>query len=251
MTKLKRIVALLVAAGAQPVPPPEPVTSEFELDAGYTLQYGVEWRLIRAGEARMSWAPEGSGYRADLHLESAGIVSKLYRVNDDYRASMTNELCASEVMLKAEEGKRRRQTSMEFTPGKVIYVERDLTKSSIALQKELDTSECVHEYLGALAMLRSMTLEPGSSTQLPITNGKKFAQVKVDAQERETVKTPLGTYKAIRYEVGLFNEVIIDRKARMYVWLTDDARKLPVQMRVRLQFLIGTITLQLEKIEQT
>jgi hypothetical protein len=36
----------------------------------------------------------------------------------------------------------------------------------------------------------------------------------------------------------------------MYLWLTDDARKLPVQLRLRMQFLIGTITLQLEKEEK-
>jgi hypothetical protein len=35
----------------------------------------------------------------------------------------------------------------------------------------------------------------------------------------------------------------------MYVWVSDDARRLPVQLRVRMQFLIGTITLQLEKEE--
>jgi hypothetical protein len=33
----------------------------------------------------------------------------------------------------------------------------------------------------------------------------------------------------------------------MAVWLTDDARHLPVQMRIRMPFVIGTITLQLEK----
>jgi Protein of unknown function (DUF3108) len=54
----------------------------------------------------------------------------------------------------------------------------------------------------------------------------------------------------VRYEVHMFNNVLVNRKARMYVWLTDDARKLPVQLRVRLQFLIGTITLQLEKAER-
>jgi hypothetical protein len=35
----------------------------------------------------------------------------------------------------------------------------------------------------------------------------------------------------------------------MHVWISDDARRLPVQLRVRMSVLIGTITLQLEKIE--
>jgi hypothetical protein len=36
----------------------------------------------------------------------------------------------------------------------------------------------------------------------------------------------------------------------MFLWLTDDARMMPVQIQIRLQFLIGTITLQLEKEER-
>jgi hypothetical protein len=63
------------------------------------------------------------------------------------------------------------------------------------------------------------------------------------------VKTPAGTFTAVRHEVHMFNEVILNRKARMYVWISDDARRLPVQLRVRMSVLIGTITLQLEKIE--
>ena len=48
---------------------------------------------------------------------------------------------------------------------------------------------------------------------------------------------------------SMFNEVLINKKARLYVWLTEDERRLPVQIRVRMQFLIGTIELKLEKQE--
>ena len=39
------------------------------------------------------------------------------------------------------------------------------------------------------------------------------------------------------------------RSGRLFVWLTDDERRLPVQIRVQLRFYIGTVTLQLEKEE--
>ena len=71
------------------------------------------------------------------------------------------------------------------------------------------------------------------------------------AQARETVSTPSGEYKTIRYEAFLFNNVLYRRSGHLDVWITDDARRVPVQIRVRLQFHIGTITLQLEKEERT
>jgi hypothetical protein len=228
---------------------PVAAVSENPLAAKHTLQYGVEWRLIRAGMARMTWTPEAAGYRADLHLESAGLVSKLYRVNDDYRAGVDGNACAQHVLFKAEEGKRRRETTIDFADGKVRYLERDLLRNTIALQKELETPECVYEYMGGLMKLRTMRLEPGQSAQVPLTDGKKFANVRVEAQERETVRIGPQTYNTMRYEVYMFNGVLMSRKARMNVWITEDARRLPVQVRVKMSVLVGTITLQLEKVE--
>lgn len=47
----------------------------------------------------------------------------------------------------------------------------------------------------------------------------------------------------------MLNGVIYSRKGRAFVWLTNDSRHLPVQIRLRMQFPIGTVTLQLAKEE--
>jgi hypothetical protein len=247
---LRVTTQLLLVAGfacsGQTVLAPAAAVSEHPAAARQTLQYGVEWRLIRAGMARMTWAPTPHGYTSELSLESAGLVSKLYRVNDHYRANLDGNACAEQVLLKAEEGKRRRETTITFKSGTVHYLERDLVKNNIALEKTIETPPCVYEYMGALTKLRTMHVEPGNSVQVPLTDGKKFANVRVDAQEREQVKIGPRTYNTIRYQVNMFNDVLIRRKARMNVWITDDARRLPVQIRVRMSVLVGTITLQLE-----
>ena len=41
--------------------------------------------------------------------------------------------------------------------------------------------------------------------------------------------------------------MVLNRSGRVFIWLTDDHLRLPVQIQVRLQLTIGTITLQLEK----
>jgi hypothetical protein len=101
----------------------------------------------------------------------------------------------------------------------------------------------------ALKQLRRTKVDIGQSVQLPVTDGRKSAAVKIEAQEREQVITPAGTFKTVRYEVNLLNGVVYSRMGRVFVWLTDDDRRLPVQIRVRMNFPLGTVTLELEKEE--
>jgi hypothetical protein len=103
--------------------------------------------------------------------------------------------------------------------------------------------------VGGMFFLRTLNLEPGQSTTVAVTDGKKAASAKVEAQAREDIKTPEGVFHTIRYEVFLFNDVLYHRPAHLNIWLTDDRRRLPVQIRVRMTITIGTITLQLEKHE--
>jgi hypothetical protein len=212
----------------------------------------VEWRLIHAGNAQLNWgASNGGGRRgwtARLHLESAGLVSRLFKVDNDYSSLANEGLCIASSTLKANEGSRRRETTVTFDGArrKARYTERDLSRN-ITISQETDIQPCEHDVIGALYQLRAQRLEPGHSVEIPVSDGKRAVMVKVEAQERETVKTDYGTYKTIRYEAFLFNNVLYRRRGRLFVWLTEDDRRLPVQVRIRLPVYIGTVTLQLEK----
>lgn len=240
-----RVQALALAAlvmtafSAAPQAPP----------ASEVLSYQVEWRLIHAGTAQLAWGPSASGgWAAHLHLESAGLVSKLYRVDNEYAAQLSRELCVASSTLKTQEGSRRRETNVTFDAArrKASYVDQDLV-TGVTYSREIDIQPCEHDVIGALYQLRSLRLDPGRTVEIPVSDGKKAVMARVEGQERETIKTDFGTYKTIRYEGFLFNNVLYRRRGRLLLWLTDDNRRLPVQVRVRLPFYVGTITLQLEK----
>jgi hypothetical protein len=222
-----------------------------ELPAREVLTYNIEWRLISAGKTKIQWQQDRNGAQIDLRVESIGLVSKLFRVDDTYRARFGPNLCAESSELTSHEGNRQRETRITFDPAahKAGYLERDLLKNSVLQQHDIDIPGCVHDVAGGLFFMRTLNLEPGQSTTVPVTDGKKFAMAKVEAQQREDIKTPEGVFHTIRYEVYLFNNVIYRRPAHLNLWLTDDRRKLPVQIRVRMQITIGTITLLLEKHE--
>ncbi len=229
----------------------------FPLPARETLSYGVEWRLIRAGRATLGWEPApdtgGGHWQTSVTLESTGLVSRLYKVDDQYTSLLGSELCALSSFMKAAEGGRRRETKVTFdgVAGKASYLERDLVKNSIVKSQEIDIPACVHDVVGGLFLLRTLRMEPGQQIQVPVSDGKKSVSARVEAQARETVKTPSGTHQTIRYEVFLFNNVLYRRSGHLYVWLTEDERRVPVQIRARMKFHIGTITFQLEKEERS
>jgi hypothetical protein len=221
------------------------------LPARETLTYNIEWRLITAGKARVQWTSTERDAQINLHVESVGLVSKLFRVEDDYHATLGAGLCGQAVQMTSQEGSRERETKIAFDNAnhRADYVERDRAKNAVLLARQTDIPACVHEIAGGLYYLRTLNLEPGQSAQVPLSDGKKSVVAKVEAQQREEIKTPAGTFKTVRYEAYVFDNVLYRRSAHLNVWLTDDRRKLPVQIRVRMQFAIGTITLQLEKHE--
>lgn len=217
------------------------------------LQFAVEWRLVRAGTAILARTPRGNGWQSDLNLDSTGLVSKLFRVKDEYSVLFDSGYCASWTHMHSEEGSRRRDTVVTFDREKKrsYYIEKDLIKQTTFPKKELDIPVCVQDVVAALNRLRGLKLQPGQSVVMPISDGKRIVNAKIEAQEKEAVKTTAGSFQTMRYEANLFNDVLYTRKGRLFIWITDDDRKLPVQIRVKLSFPVGTIGLQLEKIGPT
>jgi hypothetical protein len=225
------------------------------LPAKETLAYTVEWRFIHAGNARLAFRrlAEGSetSFNAGLDLESAGLVSRLFKVDNHYNAALSDQLCAIRTSLATNEGSRQRETKVAYDKirRKASHVERDLKRNVVVSTREVDIPACAHDVVGGLYYLRTLRTAPGQVLQIPVSDGKKSALARVEVQEREEISTPAGKFHTIRYEVFLFDNVLYNRKGRMFVWLSDDSRRLPVQIRIRQPLYIGTITLQLNKEE--
>lgn len=217
------------------------------------LSYRIEWRLLAAGTATVEMSRgTPADWETSLHLESAGFITRLYKVLDTYKATSNDEFCAASSVLDAEEGKRHTVTRLTFenTRHKLDYDERDLLKNS-TVRKELDIPPCTYEIAGALEALRAMSLQPGKWVTLPVTNGKKMAYTKIQAQAKESVNLAGRAYQTVRYEVFLFDDVLYKRKGRLLIWISDDGDRVPIQLRLQMGFPIGSVTVQLEKEQKT
>lgn len=213
------------------------------------LQYRAEWRLVDAGKVYLKWLPgQAKAGQLNVHLETLGLVNKLVRVKDDYSANLDERGCTMSTLLRAEENARKKETLVTFDRNrkKAEYIEKDLIKNT-TINKETEIPGCAFDVIGGLMELRRQKLEPGAVLSMPISDGKKFVNARIEVQGRELVKTPLGDFNAIKVEALLFDGVIYARKARLHLWFSDDAERLPLQIRIAMRFYIGNVILVLEK----
>ncbi len=202
--------AAVVPIDPKPEPPPpakaEPVATE-------RLTYGIEWRLIRAGTTVIDWQKK----HAEMKLESAGMVSALFKVHDTYTVNFDEPFCVTSSLMDSFEGKRHHETRATYDRARnhATFQEKDVIKNSVVRSNVLEVPNCVHEVVGALLTLRGMSIEPGQSGQIPLSDGRRTASSKVEAQEREEVKTPAGNFKTIRYEANMMNGVVYTRKGQL------------------------------------
>ncbi|HXP83937.1 MAG TPA: DUF3108 domain-containing protein [Bryobacteraceae bacterium] len=215
--------------------------------SGQRLVYDIEWRLIHAGTATVEERPNW----VQLKLESSGLVSSLFKVHDTYTANYDDPFCVTSSLLDSSEGKRHHETQVLYdrVQNHAFFVERDVPSNAVIRTTGVDIPVCVQDVLGAMMKLRTSPAEPGKALQLFVSDGRKAASVKVEAQEREDIHTPAGNYKTVRYEANLMNGVVYTRKGRVFAWVSEGPDGRVVQLQLRMNFPLGTVTLQLHKQE--
>src|SRR5712671_3068266 len=96
--------AFVVSLCAAPQTPPGPGIPD--APSREVLEYNIEWRLIAAGTAKFVWTGTPASSQVTLKLNSGGLVSRLFKVDDEYTATLGDSLCAQGTTLIAHEGAR-------------------------------------------------------------------------------------------------------------------------------------------------
>ena len=80
------------------LPPPGSAAELFGWDK---LTYGVEWRLVRSGTVVIEPNPANGR----VHLESAGLLAALFKVEETYQVHYDGNYCALNSTFDTVEGK--------------------------------------------------------------------------------------------------------------------------------------------------
>ncbi len=215
-----------------------------------TYVYQAEWKIWTAGAATLRMEP-GPGGEQQIHAtaDSAGFVSLLYTVRDRFDAGFDPKtFCSSYLFKHTEEGFRKRDTNIRFdyTRQKAVLDEKNL-KTGESKHVENEIPNCATDVLTGVYYIGSLGLQPGAVYAFPLNDGNKTQTVEVRAEAREQVKVPAGTFQAIRVQPTSSSGVLKER-GKVWIWYSDDAARVPVQMRARMFW--GTLTFRLQRIER-
>ena len=216
---------------------------------GQSYVYDVEWRLWTAGTAVLSIQSEGNEQHVRAAGNSTGTVALLYHVGDRFDAWLNPQTyCSRRITKHIEEGSRRVETAVDFDYARKLAVldQVNLRKGD---RKHLEhpIPPCATDVISAIYYTASLPLKTGESYDFPLNDGGETVMVKVTAEAREDVKTPAGTFKTVRVQPTASAGVLKDR-GKIWVWYTDDAQRIPVQMRARMGW--GTLTFRLTRVDK-
>ena len=244
----------LLGLGPKPAPAPvviptlQPPLPDFVFPTKQTLTFTVDWRVFTAGTAVFQLEREGTVQKINAYGSSVGAVTLLFPVIDKFQAGFdTKTGCSTGFSKQLQEGRRKVSSDLTFDyeHGKQKQVEKNLVKGT-SKEQTASIPACVTDSLSAIFYAASQPMVVGQTIKFPLADSMRTVTVTMKVEGKEEIKTPAGTFQTIRVEPTA-DEGIVKNRGNIWVWYTDDARHMPVQIRAHLFW--GTITARLQSFE--
>lgn len=210
---------------------------------GETLHYAMTILGVAGGEMTLSAQTAELGTRPTWKFELSAVsndfLSKFFLVRD-YMVSWVDPKTFRSLRFEKHtvEGKRARDELTEFDYERgVARHENETVKLNDAW---LDT-------LSSVYYLRTIPLEGEKPVSLAVFSGETHT-LTVEVQGRERIATPAGTFATVRVEPKSTGASLIGKGRNLVLWLTDDERRIPVQIRSKLK--VGTLIGKLKSVER-
>ena len=213
-----------------------------------TLTFSVDWRVFTAGTAVFHLEQAGSEERVTATADTVGNVNMLFPVVDKFSAGLNTQTgCSTGFSKQISEGRRKVTSDLQFNygSGRQHEISKNLVKGT-SVDQSASIPACVSDSLSAIFYAASRPLVVGQQVRFPLADSMRTVTVAMKVEAREEIKTPAGTFQTIRVQPTA-EEGVVKNRGTIWIWYTDDARHIPVQMRARLFW--GTITFHLQSLE--
>ena len=208
-------------------------------ETGEKLTFDVRFGGIKVGSGRMEvMGLQDIRGREAWHTRftvKGGIP--FYKVNDRLESWIDTRTFESlRFVQDLEEGRRDKERTFEIYPDRGTFSEKGEVEHAPSVEDPLDDAAFLY-------FVRTIPLEVGKTYEFNRYFRPDRNPVQIRVIRKETVKVPAGTYNTIVIQPIIKSKGIFSEKGHAEMWLTDDSRRLLVQMKSNLS--IGSLSLYL------
>ena len=224
---------------------------------GETLSYEGKISKIIRGIAvadltlTLAKPADGDDFLVKAEARSKGTLLKLFRFSflQEMQSSIDAENFRVVRTVKHDVQKERVRNSealFDYSERRVTYVETDPNEPMRPPRRIASKIDDVsHDLISGLYSLRLMPLAVGKTFRMSVSDSGLVYDIPIRVTAREQQKTIFGKQWCFRVEPEVFGaNRLIEREGSMTIWVTDDARRLPVRSIVNTPY--GKVDIRLK-----
>jgi len=208
-------------------------------DIGEKLTYDVRFGALKVGTGRMEVVgTQDVRGREAWHTRftvKGGIP--FFKVNDRMESWIDTRTFESLRFIQdLNEGRRDKDRFFEIYPEHGTYTEKGEVEEAPSVEDPLDDAAFMY-------FIRTIPLEVGKTYEFNRYFRPDRNPVQIRVLRKQTVEVPAGKFQTIVIQPIIKSKGIFSEKGHAEMWLTDDPRRLLVQMKTDLS--IGSLNLYL------
>lgn len=235
-------ILLLLAALGQSATAGAAAPDPYPFGVGEAFEFTAKLGIVTIGRASMRVASVDTvrgipAFHFRFEMEGG---NRLFRLND-VNESWTDVTTLKSLRFHQEQNQNRRSRIRKFEifPDSGFYQQEGVATTRKAPEHPVDDAAIVY-------FLRTFDLEAGKAYRFDNYFKAEKNPLIVRVHKQEVLELPDGSrVPCLVLQPTIGDDGIFSDRSDARIWITDDARRIPVQIRSRFPW--GTITLRLEK----
>lgn len=206
------------------------------------LVYDLAWAGIPVGSAMQEIVEEGETRRIISTARSNEWLSVFFPVEDRIESSLDKKGApfpglTRHYRMQMREGRHQRDREILFDQerGQARYIDH-LTGETAHIPIKAYT----FDIYGSFYYVRHVKLEVGKSVFVTVLDNKEVQRIEIQVLRKERVSTILGEVDTIVIKPLVKAKGVFEGKGSVLIWLTDDARRIPVKAQTKVR--VGSVT---------
>ncbi|MCX8034092.1 MAG: DUF3108 domain-containing protein [Thermodesulfovibrio sp.] len=207
------------------------------------MKFNIYWMGIYAGSAIVLVKGNSENIKISSEVNSASFISNFYYVHDKAE-SIVEKGKPKYFRLIQIEGKHRgdKEVKFDYDSGEIIFINH--IKNKMSVHKGIN--KVFMDVLSGFFYFRTTQIDKDKPIFIDIFDSDKFATVEIKVLREEVIETSEGKeIKALLIKPELTTEGLFKRKGDIFIWISNDDRKIPLKIETKVS--VGKITAELKE----